>query len=88
MEEDIVRIIGGKKISLLERVGLQAPCKASEWMERSRQYVLEESMEEYNAEVNIEHLKEHFEQGDAEVSVEYWGKTPMKGRCASARLLL
>ncbi len=80
VEEDIVRIIGGKKISLLERVGLQAPCKASEWMERSRQYVLEESMEEYNAEVNIEHLKEHFEQGDAEVSVEYWGKDAHEGQ--------
>ncbi len=80
VEEDIVRVIDGERISLLEKVGLQVPCKASEWMERSKGRVLEESIEEYDKEVNIEHLREHFERGDAEVTVEYWGDDSHSGQ--------
>lgn len=73
VEHDVIRVIDGEKISFLEKVGLEAPCKASECFERWKQFVLEESMEEYCARVNIEYLKERFEQGDAEVVVDYWG---------------
>ncbi|MCM1112749.1 MAG: response regulator [Muribaculum sp.] len=74
IEQDIVRMADGQPISLLERAGLKAPCKASECFEQWKQFVLEESLEEYCREVTVEHLRERFEQGDAEVDVDYWGK--------------
>ena len=74
VEQDIIRIIDGKSISLLERVGLKAPCKASECFEKWKQFVLAESMENYSAIVNIENLLTCFEQGDREVTAEYWGR--------------
>ncbi|MCI8327263.1 MAG: response regulator [Lachnospiraceae bacterium] len=73
IEQDVVRVIDGREISLLKKVGLRAPCKVSECFERWKQFVLEESIEQYNTIVNTEHLKECFEQGDTEVAVEYWG---------------
>ncbi|MCM1136338.1 MAG: response regulator [Clostridium sp.] len=73
IEHDIVRTIAGKEISFLEKVGLAAPCKASECFEKWKRFVLDESMEEYSSAVNLEALKERFEGGDAEVDVDYWG---------------
>lgn len=73
IEQDIQRNEGDRQISMLDIVGLAAPCKASEWFERCRRYVSKESLEEYDAIVNIEYLRERFDQGESEVSVEYWG---------------
>lgn len=72
IEHDIVRTIDGQQISLLEKAGLKAPCKASECFEKWKQIVLEESMEEYCTIVNPAYLKARFEEGEAEVDVEYW----------------
>ncbi|MCM1498706.1 MAG: response regulator [Clostridium sp.] len=74
IEHDITRIVDGKPVSLLEKSQLQAPCSASECFERWKAYVLEESMEDYSKTVNVEYLKERFEQGDTEVVVDYWGQ--------------
>ncbi len=71
--QDIVRMLDGRSVSLLERVGLAAPCRASECFEEWTRFVLEESREEYRRTVNIQYLRERFEQGDAEVDVDYWG---------------
>ncbi len=80
IENDIVRILDdGTPISLLEKSGLSAPCKASECFEKWRQFVLEESQETFVKMVNIEFLKEHFEQGEAEVDVDYWAKSDSEG---------
>ncbi len=76
IEEDIICTINGEKTSLLERTGMVAPCKASEWMENSKRYVLEESLDDYSAIVNLEHLRERYEKGDTEVIAMYWGKDP------------
>ena len=73
IEGDILRELDGTQVSLLEAVGLKAPCMASECFERWEKYVLEESLEEYRRVVNVEKLKERFEQGDAEVDIDYWG---------------
>ena len=73
IEQDIFRDIDGQKISLLERVGLKAPCKASECFEKWKQFVLVESQENYAAIVNTDNLTRCFEQGDREVVAEYWG---------------
>ena len=73
IESDIIRIIDGKEVSLLEKIGLQAPCKASECFEKWKAFVLQESMAEYSTVVNIEYLKKHFAQGETEVTVDYWG---------------
>ena len=72
IEHDIISMKGGQQISFLEKVGLEAPCKASEYFERWKRFVLEESMEDYNTMVNIRYLQERFKQGDAEVVVDYW----------------
>ena len=64
----------GQQTSLLKAVGLSAPCRASECFEKWKRFIEKESLEEYSEGVNIEHLRDHFEQGDAEVTVEYWGR--------------
>ncbi|MCM1159490.1 MAG: response regulator [Bacteroidales bacterium] len=74
IEQDVIRIIDGEPLSLLEKSGLKAPCKASECFERWKQFVLEESMEDYCTMVNIDYLTQRFEQGEKEVTVEYWGQ--------------
>ncbi|MCM1159034.1 MAG: response regulator [Bacteroidales bacterium] len=73
IEQDIFRTTDGQQISLLEKVGLSAPCPASACFEKWKTFVLEESQEEYDAVVNPESLKQRFEQGEAEVTVDYWG---------------
>ncbi len=74
VETDIIRELNGQKYSLLKRVGLAAPCKASEWFERQKQFILEESMEDYCAAVNVEQLRKRFGQGEAEVVAEFWSR--------------
>lgn len=76
IEKDVVREVDGQEISLLERSGLEAPCKASECFEKWKLNVLEESKEDYNEVVNIAKLRERFEQGDAQVDVDYWANMP------------
>ena len=75
IEQDVVRTVNGKTISLLERAGLSAPCKASECFEKWKKNILPESMEEYSSTVNMEYLNKCFEHGEAEVIVEYWGQS-------------
>ncbi|MCX4318126.1 MAG: cache domain-containing protein, partial [Lachnospiraceae bacterium] len=72
IEEDITRMLEGRQISMVERTGLKVPCKASQWLERWKEFVLEESREDYCAIANVEYLRTCFEQGEAEVNVEYW----------------
>ena len=57
IENDVVRIIDGQQVSLLERAGLKAPCKASECFERWKKFVLDESKKEFSQVVNIDYLK-------------------------------
>lgn len=73
VENDIVRIIDDTPVSLLEKVGLKAPCKVSECFDKWKAFVLEESMEEYSRIVNTEYLKEQFANGETEVNIDYWG---------------
>lgn len=72
VKQDVVCMIDGKEISLLKKIGLEAPCQASVCFEKWKSFVLDESIEEYGNIVNTEYLKERFEQGDAEVNVDYW----------------
>ncbi|MDE5897962.1 MAG: response regulator, partial [Treponemataceae bacterium] len=75
IEGDIVRVMDdGTQVSLLEQAGLSAPCKASECFEKWKQFVQEESLEDYSASVNVGALKNRFEQGEAEVDVDYWAR--------------
>ncbi|MDE6635396.1 MAG: hybrid sensor histidine kinase/response regulator, partial [Lachnospiraceae bacterium] len=71
--EDIVREIDGEKISLVETAGLKVPCKASECFEQWKKFIMDESIEDYCRVVNTGYLKKCFEQGQAEVNVDYWG---------------
>ena len=72
IDQDIIRMVDGKKISLLRRVGLEPPCKASHWFHLWEQFVAEESLEDFCATVGLDHLKNSFQKGRAEVNVEYW----------------
>ncbi len=74
IEHDIVRMVGDRQISLLERAGLEAPCKASKCFDQWKQFVSAESMEEYCATVNTGHLKMCFDKGEKEVALDYWGR--------------
>lgn len=73
IEQDIVCTVKGKEISLLERSGLKAPCKASECFEKWKSSILDESIEEYSRVVNIDYLKECFKQGKSQIDIDYWG---------------
>ncbi|MCM1194854.1 MAG: response regulator [Firmicutes bacterium] len=73
IEQDIVRTVNGRKVSLLKKAGLKAPCKASECLENWKKYVLDESSTEYCEVANLENLKRRFEQGESEIVVDYWG---------------
>lgn len=72
MEHDIVYEIEKQQILPLEKVGLKVPCKASEYFEKWKEFVLEESMEDYCTIVNTDYLKKCFEKGEAEVDADYW----------------
>lgn len=72
IEQDVVCAKNGQQISLLEKAGLQTPCKASECFEHWKTFVLEESMEAYSETVDLKALKKHFEQDDPEVDLDYW----------------
>lgn len=74
IEHDILREMDGQYVSMLYRMGISAPCSASEWFNRRRKYVEQESLEEYDKVINFDYLKACFEAGESEVSVEYWGK--------------
>lgn len=86
IEQDIVREhLDGGQISMLDRAGLQAPCKASECFERWKQYILPESLEDYSRTVNVEYLRDCFERGEVEVDVDYWGKPDDEESCMCMR---
>ncbi len=73
IEGDILCELDGNTASILEKLGLDTPCKASRCFESWKRFILEESMEEYNRVVNVEYLKNCFEEGTAEVNIDYWG---------------
>ena len=74
IDQDVVRVFDGERVSMLEKVGLKAPCKASELFARWKLYILEESREEFDSSADAELLKRRFAQGEAEVSSQYWIK--------------
>ncbi len=76
VEYDVTRMIDGRQVSLLEKAGLTAPCPASACFERWKPFVMEESMEEYCGLVSPERLRERFEQGESEITVDYWAQGP------------
>ena len=74
IEQDILGNLEGESVSLLKKVGMSAPCKASEYFEKWQAFVLGESLEDYTGTVNIEYLLKRFEEGDREVVAEYWSE--------------
>ncbi len=78
IDKDVTCAKDGERMSLLESVGLQAPCSATECFEKWKQFVLPESMEDYTNIVDVNYLKACFEQGEAEVDVDYWSRTEDK----------
>lgn len=76
IEQSIIRIINGQKILLLERVGLTAPCAASEYFEKWKQFVLPESLQEYTSTLSTKNMIKSFEDGEGEVIAEYWEEDP------------
>ena len=76
IQHDVVHQNGEQTISLLKYAGLTAPCKASEFLEQWKTFVLDESIQEYSDTVRIAYLKDQFEQGNAEVTAEYWVQSP------------
>ncbi len=76
VDHDIIRLMpDGKRLSMLDVAGLNPPCRASEWFERCKRFIPEESLEAYTSCLNVEFLKECFQRGDAEVNTEYWSES-------------
>lgn len=73
IEQDITCIVDGQHVSLLEKVGFTTPCSASECFEKWQAYISEDFLDDYKNAVNPDNLKKHFEQGEAEITVDYWG---------------
>ena len=80
IEHDILCTVNGREISLLGKAGLSVPCAASECFQRWKDFILDESMEDYSRVVDPQYLKERFQAGDAEVTVDYWGQFSDKRR--------
>ncbi len=74
IENEIIGTINGQRVTFLSQVDMIAPCKASAYFEKWKQYVLPESMESYSDTVNTAYLMKRFEQGDREVVAEYWSE--------------
>lgn len=74
IEQNITYSIQGKEVSLLKLAGLSAPCKISECFDKWKRFVLPESEEDYTTVVNVDYLKAQYEQGNMEVTVDYWSK--------------
>ncbi len=72
IEQDIVGTSNGEKVSFISRAGMSVPCKASEFFEKWKEFVLPESKEVYSAVINTEELLKIFDEGKREVAVEYW----------------
>ncbi len=72
LEQDVLCTSDGQRLSLLEKVGLSAPCPASEGLRRWREGILPESLEDYDSVTDLARLKERFEQGETEVAADYW----------------
>ena len=69
-------LINNEKVLLLEEVGLRAPCQASRFFTKWEQFVDRESLEDYRAVINIPYLRDCFDQGKYEATVEYWSGDP------------
>lgn len=88
IEQDIIRTDDAGELSLLEQAGLSAPCKASECFEQWKQFVLPESLDDYSKSVDVEYLKDQYEQGIKEVDVDYWGGTDTHTLCVRQAFFL
>ncbi|MCM1397927.1 MAG: response regulator [Clostridium sp.] len=80
IEQDIVMTVDGKSVSLLKMAGFTVPCKASEYFEKCKMLVLEDSVESYSDTVNLKHLLACYEKGEREVITEYWQEIPGEGQ--------
>ncbi|MDE7242378.1 MAG: response regulator, partial [Oscillospiraceae bacterium] len=76
IEQDIPCDLNGWQFSLLEKLRLPVPCRASECFAGWRGTVTEESRPDFDAVVSLELLRQRFEQGEAEVAVDYWSRIP------------
>ena len=79
IEQDILQTRDGEQGSMLEAVGLEVPCKVSKFFEKWKEYVLPESLEEYTRIVDVAYLQKAFEEGEAEIDIDYWTKASGEG---------
>lgn len=73
---DVIREAGQLSYSMLQRVGLKAPCKASEAFKAWASFVAPEDQQSFLETVSADHFKECFEKGERELFVEYWTTSP------------
>ena len=73
--KEIVYQIDGQKIDMLKQTGLSVPCSATEWFDACKNYVEEESLEEYNESANISALLKTYNEGKREFVIDYWRST-------------
>lgn len=74
VSQTLFREKNGQKISMLARLGLNAPCRASEIFYGWTKEVLPDSRAEYDRIMNVPYLLASFNAGDAAVELDYWIK--------------
>ena len=74
IEQDVISTVDGKSVSLLEKIDMPAPSKASACFEKWKGFVLDESLDDYTTTIDLDRMKSRFEQGEAEITVDYWSR--------------
>ena len=72
VDHDVIYKQNGEEINIFEKIGLTAPCTATEMYGKWGEMVDKEDLEEYSQGTNVPRMLELFEQGKRESVVEYW----------------
>lgn len=68
----VVSELGQKVAAELEQISENTPCSSNVWLEKWKQFVEPESLDDYLAWSNVHFMKECFSKGKTETVVEYW----------------
>lgn len=76
IRSDIIREAGELTYSVLDKVGLSVPCSATELFLRWADCISVDDRTHFLKVVDPDHLRECFERGETEISLDYWATSP------------
>ncbi len=73
LEHDVIHANIGQRWPMFEEMDKEGSCRASEFLSKWKDIMMDEdSAEEYCSIANVENLRKCFQEGRAQVDVEYW----------------